>query len=700
MNTSNQLLGPSIRIRHLVILSVLLLLGCTPEVQVADMTAYEKGGDWPVYMGDSGRSHYSELDQITRDNVKDLEVAWVYDSGEMRERGQGCSGVGCSAMYTSPLVVDGVLYGLSPKLVAFALNAATGEELWRFDPEIPGSAQRGLMWWERDGETRLFYTAAHHLIAVDPKTGKAIESFGDSGKVDISLTEREGFMVVTAPGIVFEDTIMLGFSTTEGADALPGRIRAFSTITGEMVWQFNSIPLSGEPGSETWAEGSLEIAGGANTWTGMALDEKRAILYVPTGSATPDFYGASRVGDNLYANCLLAINVRTGELKWHYQMFRHDLWDRDNPAPPTLVQLERDGKTIDGVALTTKSGQLYVFDRDTGESMYPIIEEATLPSTLPGEVVAPTQAVSSISFSRQKFEITTRNEEATAFVAEQIKDWDLRKWAPPKVGTVLFYPWYDGGAEWGGSAFDPNTNRLILNAQDLAGVLTLGEIPVGFSNAAVYARNCASCHGMDLQGSETGPALLGVRERLGYGEIVEMVENGSGRMPSFKHLSDIERRGAVRHIVAPEPFIDEPNTSVDYYLASSYVYLRDHENLPGNSPPWGTLNSIDLATGEIDWQVPFGDYPSNPGLGFGAQNYGGPVVTASGLIFIAATPDRKFRAFDTRDGKILWETELPAAGFTTPAVYSADGKQFVVVAAGGGRMGPPSGSKYFAYSLP
>jgi quinoprotein glucose dehydrogenase len=666
-----------------VVLAASLLTACT----LADGDT-----DWPVYLGDAGRQHYSGLDQITRDNVGQLQLAWTYDSGELRGGG--------STMYTSPLVIDGVLYGLSPRLVAFALNAATGDELWRFDPDVNGGAQRGLMWWERDGETRLFYTAGRALLAVDPSDGAAIASFGDNGRLDLTPSgDRTGSLSVTVPGVVFEDMLILGFSTSESANAFPGSVRAFSALDGELVWQLNTIPAPGEPGSETWADGSLERAGGANVWTGMTLDEERGMLFAPTGSATPDFYGVNRVGDNLYANSLLAIDARTGELEWHYQVTRHDLWDRDNPSPPTLIQLERDGETIDAVALTTKSGHLYVFDRETGESMYPIVEVPQLPSTLPGEVPATRQPVSTVAFSRQTFEVTRRSEEATAFVEEQIKDWDLRPWAPPRVGTALIQPWYDGGAEWGGSAFDPKSNRLIVNANDVPGVLTLSEVPAGSSDYGTYAQHCGSCHGLELEGTETAPALLGVRDRLDGAEIREIMDAGGGRMPSFAHFDDAERRAVMRYISSDEPEPDEPTDELAYVLGG-YVYLRDHEGLPGNTPPWGTLNSIDVSTGDIAWSVPFGDYLSHPDLGFGAVNYGGPVVTASGLIFIAATPDKMMHAIDTRDGSTLWDAELPAAGFSTPAVYSVDGKQFVVIAAGGGRTGPPSGSAYVAFSLP
>lgn len=566
--------------------------------------------DWRTYLGDPGRRHYSPLDQITPDNVHRLQPAWRYDSGALRD--------GVSLMYTSPLIVDGVLYGLSPRLVAFALNAATGEELWRYDADLGHTDQRGLMWWEWGTSKRLFYTAGHHLIALDPANGSPVPAFGDNGALDLFPEGLSGLFSVTVPGMVFEDLIILGFTTSEDRHALPGAISAYSALDGSLVWRFHSIPRPNDAAANTWPPGSLASAGGANTWTGMALDLERELLFAPTGSAAPDFDGRTRQGSNLYANTLLALDVRTGALRWHYQVVRHDLWDRDLPAPPTLVQLERDGVSIDAVAVPTKSGQLFVFDRETGDSLFEVTEAEAAQSLIPGEGVAPAQPQSAITFTRQQFEVTARNPEAREYVRAIVSRLDRRPFAPPSLEGSLIYPAYAGGANWGGAAFDPSTHRLIINAQEIGGIA--------------------------------------------------QIQRASGTDDDY---SLVDRNG-----------------------------IRDQDGLPGNTPPWGTLTSLDLATGRFDWVVPLGDYPSLEGAGHGAENYGGPVVTAGGLIFIAATPDAKLRAFDTRDGALLWQADLPAGGFSTPAVYSAGGRQFVVIAAGGGRTGPPSSAEYLAFALP
>ncbi len=679
--------------RYLISFCCCFLATCSRDVSEPPGASIDsRVTNWSAYLGDYGRTHYSPLDQINRENVNALELVWAYDSGAIR--------AGNSTLHTSPLIIDGLLYGLSPTLDAFALVASTGQELWRYETGESGAEQRGLMWWQGDSDRRLLYTAGRELVALNADTGQPITGFGVDGRVDVTPPGGPGPIFVSFPGVIFEDSVILGFSTSESTNALPGSIAAFSVIDGSELWRFHTLPLPGEPGSETWTEASLGVTGGANNWTSMTLDESRGMLFVPTGSATPDFFGASRAGDNLYANSIIAIDARSGAYRWHFQIVRHDLWDRDLASPPTLVQVEISGEVLDAVAVPTKSGHLYLLDRDTGESLYPIVETPAPISGWAREETATTQPLSSVAFTRQEFEQSTRSQAATEYVAEQLQNLDTRQWAPPSFEGALIYPSFDGGAGWGGAAYDPNGNKLIINAQEAGGILRLTRIPRAEFNRGTYLAHCGACHGDNLQGTDVAPNLDNVNERFGSEQLAEIIVQGRGRMPAFVDVSATEREAILNFLMSPEPANTETIAGDDYSLGfAGYITVRDHEGLPGNSPPWGTLSSIDLATGNVDWQVNFGNYISHPDLNLGAENYGGPVVTASGLIFIAATPDQKFRVFDSTNGSILWETDLPAAGFATPSVYSVNGQQFVVIAAGGGKLNSPSGSYYLAYSL-
>ena len=689
------------------LLALLLSLSATFAPFSAGAAQTRGNVDWPVYGGNTDNTHYSRLSQITPGNVAKLQVAWTYKTGDEWKG---------SEMQANPIVLNGVLYATSPKLRVFALDAATGREIWSFDPN-PGKPapqrfrHRGVV---VTGD-RVLFTYRYRLYALDRATGKPITTFGDSaGYIDMrNAFDRpsESISVSSStPGVVYGDLLIIGSSVPEALPSSPGDIRAYDVNTGALRWIFHTIPRPGEFGYDTWPPDAWKVSGGANAWSGVTVDQQRGIVFAATGSASFDFYGANRVGDNLFANTLLALDAKTGKRLWHFQAIKHDLWDWDFPAPPTLVSVTNNGRRVDAVAQITKTGYVYVFERETGRSLFPIAWQKTFKSELEGEVAADSQPypVAPPPFVRQQLTediLTRRTTAAHDSALSFFRAYYTRgMYDPPNMRGTIIFPGVDGGGEWGGPAFDPATGLLYVNANEMPWHHTM----VLRSDTSLYAATCAACHGANRAGTAIGPPLIDVGARKSRDQLVEIVRHGTGRMPAYAGTFDNATiNDIVNYLMTGADVALQAGTNpniLKYRSSGLEIWYDGPDSLPPITPPWGTLNAIDLNKGEIRWSIPFGEYPKLAAQGItntGSDNYGGPVVTANGLLFIGATTyDRKFRAYDKRTGKLLWETVLPYSGNATPSLYMVNGRQYIVIACGGGKNEAESGGTYVAFALP
>ena len=653
-------------------------------------------GDWHRSHGGNANQRFSPLDQIQRGNVAQLKRAWIYHSKD------GAGNIQCN-----PIAVDGLIYAPTVGGAIVAIDGATGSERWRYQCD-QRPAFRGLTYWKNDTlkQPRLLFNAGDWLYALDADSGHPLETFGNQGRV------KTGHFRV-APAI-YQDLILIA-----GYD---GDAFAFDFHTGEKKWTFHTRPHEGEWGHETW--GALEA--GANCWSGTALDDGRGIFFLTTGSPKPNFIGTRHWGDNLFSNCVLALDARTGARLWHFQEIRHDIWDLDIPAPPVLTSVRHEQRDVDAVAAVTKLGNTLLLDRVTGEPLFPFRLKRAPISKLHGERTAPYQPDLQWPqpFARQQFgihQITNLSNEAHESVLQQLRNDETgihsnMGWFEPfeaGMPTALFG--IHGGAEWTGASFDPQTGFLYVTSNELPWFPTVSRLPLTINDHLVppsegrkiYETHCMACHGHSREGSGVHPPLILIGARKTETEIRNLLTSGRNLMPAAEGLDEAMTDALIDYLLTAdnqaETHPSAPAKSPSYTY-NGYPKLLDNEGFPGCKPPWGTLNCIDLNSGILRWQVPLGEHEVLTERGIpitGTENFGGSMTTAGGLVFAAGTRDLKIRAFDSATGEERWSHQLPFGGYAPPASYRADGKQYILIpSTGGGKLGGEQGDAYVAFTLP
>ena len=677
--------------------------------------------DWNIYGGSHQRTQYIDSEKINKKNISKLVKTWEYRTYDNDKN---------SEIQTNPLIIGKKFYGVSPKLKLFSLNAKTGVENWIFDPfqndqkyydkeDISINVCRGITYYEDNFKNSfIFYGVGSKLFKINSLTGNPDLNFGNKGYVDLhkGLGENSSSLYVsmTSPGVIYNNLIIVGSRVSEGNPAAKGNIRAFDANTGELIWIFKTIPEQGEYGHETYDNPDAYLRlGGANAWAGLTLDEKRGIIYAPTGSVSYDFYGGDRVGDNLFANSIIAIDAKNGKKIWHFQTVHHDVWDRDLPTPPVLFDYKINDSIIPSLAQVSKSGYTYLLNRVTGKPIYDVIERPVpTNSLLIGEKLSETQPIPTFPdpFSRQSISI----QEINSFMNNKEKD-SIRKifsslskndiFSPPSENGTLIFPGFDGGAEWGGPALDPVNNMLYVNSNEMPWILTMKKVTNNSSQPInIYNKQCLMCHGIDYKGSGNNPSIIGMRDKYNFNELKSIIKNGKGFMPGYAFLENQKLKVLINYILqlndGDMTDLSLMNQEV-FYTSTGYNKFLTNDGYPAINPPWGSLNAVNLNTGNIEWKIPLGqtEIGKKNNILTGSENYGGPIVTKSGIIFIAATSDKKIRALDSVNGDLIWENELTYAGFATPSYYEINGIPYNAIASGGGKLGTKSGDTYVVFSI-
>ncbi len=676
---------------------------------------------WSSYRGNSETNAYSPLKQINKNNIQNLEIAWQF-GGPAPAPGAAAGGRGFGGGgQSNPIVIDGAMYSILNRKV-YAVNSTTGEQIWEFNPATNGLtgaiAMRGVTYWEKGNDKRILTTVGPNLIAINAKTGELIKSFGVDGKVDMRVGLIPGVdpttirdVTASSPGVVCGDLIIMGSRVDENYGASPGHIRAYNTVTGKLTWTFHTIPHPGEYGYETWPKDAWKEFGGVNDWAGLSADKKRNMVFIATGGASYDFYGVDRPGSNLFAQSVVALDAKTGKRKWHFQTIHHDLWDWDLTSPPNLVTITKNGKKIDAVVQLSKSGFVFVLDRVTGKSLFPIKEVKVPQSDIPGEKTWPTQPMPVLPkpFSRQVLTEADISNFSQAAHDSSVRMFRKLRYegifTPPSVKGTFHSPGSLGGADWGGGSFDPTTNIIYIKTNEAPEIIRMQKIEnravtnqTDFEiGRTIYNQNCVACHGASKGGDEFNyPSLINIQKRMTDEQIINKIKVGGGKMPGYAAAIAGKEAAILAYVTgtdnktyvtaqsgnAPTP----PAQKVKYTNVVAYSAISDMTRKPFITPPWGTLAAINLATGKYLFQVPAGNNaslqkPGEPETGLVSNP--GAVATGGGIVFLGTGPDKTLRAFDSKTGKVVWQTVLPGAPGSTPSVYQGtDGNQYVAVTIG------------------
>lgn len=717
--------------RSLLLLSLfgsVVYTGCKVYPSLVSDKPVNINRTWSVYKADGEGTAYSILDQVNLENVNQLELAWTH---KFNDAPQGSRGGNSES---NPIIIDGVMYTMSARHRIYALNATTGAEIWSFDPfdgKAGGGVGRGVTYYEDGDDKRIMFTGGDQLFSVNAATGQLITSFGNGGKVSMNVGMRgepdKISVIPTTPGTIFQDLYIIGNEVSELYGAEPGHIRAYNVKTGALVWTFHTVPQPGEVGYESWPKDAWKYVGGANSWGGITVDDKRGMVFLATGSPTYDYYGKDRIGDNLFGNSVVALDARTGKYRWHFQTVHHDLWDYDLPAAPNLITVVHNGKKIDAVAQTSKLGYIYTFNRETGEPLWPIEERPVPASDIPGEVAAKTQPFPTKPkpYSRQvitEADIANYSQASHDTLMKRFKSFRYEgPFTPPSIQGTFMMPGSRGGSSWGGGAVDPTKGIIYVKSNDSPEIATMKKVVKETADLskfaqgkALYMTYCVACHMPDKNGDESGnPSLVGIENRMSREDALNKIKRGGGKMPSFASVISGKEEGIISFLFEKEPAATRPGREQnflkeiqannaankiadikedDQYLnLTAYGQFTDNERRQGIKPPFGQLHAINLNTGEFEWTITLGNQPESqlPGAPeTGASGSAGPLVTKGGLLFIGGTRDRMLRAFDQKTGKKVWEYTLPAVANANPSTYWANGKQYIAISVAGDAANP------------